>query len=298
MRLIKATHLGMCFGVRDAVALAFAESRQPLTILGDLVHNETVAAALRDRGIHTVTDPGQVRTPTVMITAHGTSSRTLDRVRLQGLKVIEATCPLVHLAHRAVARLVREGCHPVIVGKRDHVEVRGITDDLEAFDVILTEADVMALPEHARYGVAAQTTQPIERVRHLVACLRRRFPRSDVTFIDTVCQPTKQRQHAAVEVAQQSDVVIVIGGAHSNNSRELVATCQQHCRRVQFVQTENDLRREWLEGANTVGLTAGTSTPDEIINAVECRLREWLTVRPPNPPTEHRNDVKRVSVAH
>jgi 4-hydroxy-3-methylbut-2-enyl diphosphate reductase len=275
MRLLKASHLGFCFGVRDALALALAQSHEPLTILGALVHNETVTDRLRAHGIQIVEHLAQIPTQTVMITAHGASDGTLERLRDGGHRVVEATCPLVRLAHRAVKGLVREGYHPVIIGQRGHVEVRGLTEDLVEFDVILAEADLAALRERPRYGIAAQTTQPIERVRHLVSCLRRRFPRSAVRFVDTVCQPTKLRQHAAVEIAQRSQVVIVVGGAHSNNTRELVATCQHYCPRVYHVQTAADVRPAWLVGAETVGLTAGTSTPDDIIDAVEARLREW-----------------------
>ena len=132
-------------------------------------------------------------------------------------------------------------------------------------------------------GVAAQTTQPIERVRYLVGLMRVRFPNSEVRFVDTVCQPTKQRQNAAVELAQQSDVVVVIGGAHSNNTHELVNTCSRYCARVHHVQTAEDLRQEWFEGAQTVGITAGTSTPDESIDQVAHwlrRLAETREVRP------------------
>jgi len=277
MKLLRAEHLGMCFGVRDAIDLALDHAQHgPLTILGDLVHNETVMGSLRRRGVRVENDPALVPPGAVMITAHGASERRINQIRARGLHLVEATCPLVHLAHRAVARLVREGYHPVIVGKRDHVEVRGLTEDLAAFDVVLSEADIQALAEHPRFGVAAQTTQPIERVRHIVACLLRRFPQSEVRFIDTVCQPTKQRQHAAVELAQHCDVVIVIGGAASNNTRELVETCARHCARVHHVQEPADLRPEWLTAAGTVGLTAGTSTPDSIINAVERRIQELV----------------------
>src|ERR1044071_6213682 len=254
MKIIRAQHLGMCFGVRDAIDLALTHSQtEPLTVLGDLVHNETVLAELRQRGIRIVNDPSSVDTGSVMITAHGASRKTMSRVREHGLNVVEATCPLVHLAHRAVADLVRRGFPPVIVGKRDHVEVRGLTEDLAEFDVVLAEEDVLALEERPRFGVAAQTTQPIDKVRSLVDCLRRRFPNSEVRFIDTVCQPTKQRQHAAVELAQQSDVVIVIGGAQSNNTHELVKTCSRYCGRVHHVQSVEDLRVEWFENTETVG---------------------------------------------
>ncbi len=273
MKIIRAEHLGMCFGVRDAIKLALDTSRQqPLTILGDLVHNETVLGELRARGIGIEQQPDNVRTKTVMVTAHGTSERVLSQTRERGLNVLEATCPLVHVAHRALAKLVASGFHPVVVGKRDHVEVRGLTGDLSEFDVVLTESDVANLPARTRFGVMAQTTQPIERVRRLVQLIRERHPQAEVRFVDTVCQPTKQRQHAAVELAQHCDVVIVIGGANSNNTRELVESCARHCSRVHHVQTAADLHETWFRPNDTAGITAGTSTPDTVIAGVERSL--------------------------
>src|SRR5262249_6351427 len=138
----------------------------------------------------------------------------------------------------------------------------------------VTEEDVSRVAEYPRFGVAVQTTQPIERARYLVDLLRSRFPRSEVRFVDTVCQPTKQRQTAAAELAQQCDVVIVIGGAHSNNTRELVKTCRRHCARVHQVQTAIDVRADWLAAANVVGITAATSTPDDVIDEVHKVVRE------------------------
>jgi 4-hydroxy-3-methylbut-2-enyl diphosphate reductase len=273
MKIIQAEHLGMCFGVRDAIALALdTAQREPLTILGDLVHNETVLGELRARGIQIEQKPETIGTRTVMITAHGTSQKTLDETRARGFHVLEATCPLVHVAHRALAKLVAQGAFPVVIGKRDHVEVRGLTGDLSEYDVVLSPEDILRLSERPCYGIVAQTTQPIARVRELVQMIRQRFPRSDVRFVDTVCQPTKQRQHAAEELAQRCDVVIVIGGAHSNNTKELVTTCAKHCLRVHHVQTAAELRQEWFRHSDTVGITAGTSTPDSAIAEVE----QWL----------------------
>jgi 4-hydroxy-3-methylbut-2-enyl diphosphate reductase len=269
VQVVRAKASGMCFGVRDAIDLASAHvEAAPLTILGDLVHNATVLDDLRTRGIAVTPDITGVETGTVMITAHGTSDRARVQLRSHDLPVVDATCPLVDVAHRAVRSLVRDGYHPVIIGQRAHVEVRGLVGDLDAFDVVMDEADVLALAEHPRIGVAAQTTQPIDRVRRLVARIRERFPKSDVRFLDTVCRPTKQRQDAALDLARRSDVVVVIGGATSNNTRELVNTCRQWCRLVHHVQTASDLRPEWFIGADVVGLTAGTSTPDQIIEEV------------------------------
>jgi 4-hydroxy-3-methylbut-2-en-1-yl diphosphate reductase len=276
IRIIRAEHLGMCFGVRDAIALAHVHATaKPLTILGDLVHNATVSADLQARGIAIAHDLVDVRTSTVMVTAHGVSERTLAQTRAQGFDVVEATCPLVHVAHKAVRALVRDGYHPVIVGQRGHVEVRGLTGDLDRFDVVLEDADVLGLEPHPRIGVAAQTTQPIVKVRHIVDLIKRRFPDSLVRFVDTVCRPTKDRQIAAADLARQSDVVVVIGGANSNNTRELVQTCRRHCGRVHHVQTYADLRPAWFVDVHTIGITAGTSTPDEIIEQVDRRIREF-----------------------
>jgi len=276
MKIMRAEHLGMCFGVKDAIMQAVkAAEREPLTILGDLVHNETVLTELRAKGIRIEQPFVTVDTQTVMVTAHGASERALNRARERGLNVLEATCPLVHVAHRSVAKLAREGFHPVIVGKRDHVEVRGMTEDLGEFDVVLGEEDIAKLQERPRFGIISQTTQPIEKVRRLVQLIRERFSKSEVCFIDTVCQPTKQRQNAAVEIAKKTDVVVVIGGAHSNNTHELVRTCSQFCPRVHHVQTADDLRAEWFADAGTVGITAGTSTPDSIINEVEQHIKTF-----------------------
>src|SRR5262245_32880454 len=270
----------MCFGVRDAIGLAVSRAEEaPLTILGDLVHNDAVLSDLQSRGIAIARDPSQVTTPIAMVTAHGASERMLSSTRAIGLEIVEATCPLVRVAHRAIAALVRDGYHPVIIGQRNHVEVRGLTDDLDDFDVVLDEADVLALKARPRLGVAAQTTQPVDRVRDLVAVIRRQFPQSNVRFIDTVCRPTKERQDAAVDLARRCDVVIVVGGANSNNTRELVNTCNRYCSDVHHIQTETDLRREWFLTAGSVGLTAGTSTPDDVIDRVERQIRDLTTAR-------------------
>ena len=287
MRILRANHLGMCFGVRNAIRLALDQARsRPLTVLGDLVHNETVLGLLRSHGIRTVRLGEAVATSAVMVTAHGASNRAKAALQARGLDVIEATCPLVRHAHLAILALAREGYHPVIVGQSDHVEVRGLTGDLDAFDVVLTESDVRQLRPRPRFGVAAQTTQPSEHVRHLVGLLRERFPRSEVKYVDTVCRATKERQWAVVELAQECDVVVVVGGARSNNTRQLVATCARHCGRVYQVESPEEVRPEWFGVADTVGLTAGTSTPDEVISSVEARLRALARVADQNPDRE------------
>lgn len=274
-QVVRASHLGMCFGVRGAIAkVVRAGMREPVTVLGQLVHNPAVLDRLAASGTRFEDEVGAVDTPVVAITAHGVSRRRLAEVRGLGLKVLDATCPLVRTAHRAVSELVQEGFHPVIVGLRDHVEVRGLTEDLAAYDVVASEEDVARLAHRPRFGVAAQTTQPIERVWHLASTLQRRFPDSEVRVADTVCLPTRLRQEAAAELAARCDVTIVVGGTRSNNTRELCTTCRRHCERVFQVEGPGDLRPEWFDGARVAGLTAGTSTPDDVIDEVEASMWE------------------------
>ena len=277
--VLRAEHMGMCFGVRDAISLAkrVVKSR-PLTVLGELFHNSTVLKDLRDRGVQFETQHGQVETETVMITAHGTSERAKSQARKSGLSLRDATCPLVHHAHKQIRELATNGYHPVVIGRCGHVEVRGLTEDLVECDVVLNENEIDALTQRRQFGVVAQTTQPIARVHELVGYMKARYRSSEVRFVDTVCQPTKQRQSAAEELARLSDVVLVVGGANSNNTHELARTCRRLCNEVYHVQGPDDVRRKWLPETGTLGITAGTSTPDVLIDTVETRVHQLVGI--------------------
>ncbi|HYE33099.1 MAG TPA: 4-hydroxy-3-methylbut-2-enyl diphosphate reductase [Methylomirabilota bacterium] len=271
--IIKARHMGLCFGVRDALALAEKEADQgPLTILGELAHNPAINRSLEEKGIQIERDLSQVRTKRVLGTAHGLSDKAIDVARNQGFEIKDGACPLVKHAHSTLRKLVAAGYHPVVIGKRGHVEVRGLTEDFPGAEVALNEEEIGQIAPRERFGVIAQTTQPIGRVRELVAALQRRFPQAEVRFVDTVCQPTKLRQQAAVELAQQASVVIVIGGKNSNNTRELARSCAVHCERVHQIQDAGELEESWFVDGDVVGITAGTSTPDEVITRVEAAI--------------------------
>jgi 4-hydroxy-3-methylbut-2-enyl diphosphate reductase len=219
-----------------------------------------------------------VRTPAVLLTAHGTADRVKLRLREEGRAVHDATCPLVTRVHLAVRKLVEEGRHPVVIGQPNHVEVRGLVGDLDEYTIIQEEDDLDQLAERlrhdpqARLGVVSQTTHPLERVLDLVEALRRRFPEANVRFLDTVCQPTKDRQLALRRLAAEADVVVVVGGPDSNNSRKLAELAEHLGRPAHRVAHADELQAEWFSGCRTVGLTAGTSTPDEVI----AEVRQWL----------------------
>jgi 4-hydroxy-3-methylbut-2-enyl diphosphate reductase len=282
MQVRTADHLGMCFGVRDAIALALdLTQRVPLTILGDLVHNPDVVAQMDSAGAVRVNRPEQIHTPAVLVTAHGVSDHVRDELRERGLQVHDATCPLVTRAHRALARLVAEGRYPVVIGQKEHVEVRGLVGDHPEHSVVLGDSDfdqlaqLLAQRPGLRLGVVAQTTQPLERVLGLVERMRARFPDTDLRFIDTVCQPTKDRQEAVHRLALESDVVIVVGGPESNNSRKLAEMARALGSPAYLVAHASDLQPEWFPPGAVVGLTAGTSTPPEVIAEVQAWLEEF-----------------------
>lgn len=283
MQVRMAEHYGMCFGVRDAVDLALGLAHEgPLTILGDLVHNPDVVADMDAAGAVRAERGKDVRTAAVLLTAHGTADRVKLELREQGLQVHDATCPLVTRAHLALRKLVAEGRHPIIIGQSKHVEVRGLVGDLDEYTIILDKNDLQQLDSRlgdnpqARLGVVAQTTQPLELVMELTEALRTRFPNADVRLIDTVCQPTKDRQRALRQLADESDTVVVVGGSQSNNSRKLAELARSLGRPARLVANASELRPEWFDGCEVVGLTAGTSTPDPVIQEV----RRWLEALP------------------
>ena len=276
MKIILAKHYGMCFGVRDALkATKAAATNGPTTILGQLVHNEVVTEQLDNLGVQR----GHLRrlesaeTPQVVITAHGAADRDRTAWKERGFQVTDTTCPLVKKAHNALAQLVLADYHPIVIGKADHVEVLGLTGDFPEAEVVLSEADIDRLSPQAKFGVVSQTTQPTALVARLVNHLQTRFSDSDVKFIDTVCQPTKDRQSALRDLCQQVEVVIAVGGSNSNNTHQLVKTAQSYGVRAYRVGTADDLRDEWFDGVETVGVTAGTSTLHETVQEVYEILR-------------------------
>ena len=276
MKIILAEHFGICFGVRDAIAQAEELAQQaPLTILGELVHNPIVRERLHSQGVAEGSlDQAGSTSARVMITAHGASDKKRAMWRERGFDVADGTCPLVRHAHEQLRRLVAAGYFPVVIGKVGHVEVRGLTEDFSEACVVELAGDVLKLPRRDRYGVISQTTQPIDRVHALVAEIQRLNPESEVRFVDTVCKPTKDRQSALRKLIDATDAIVVVGGRRSNNTRQLVETCRAAGRHTFHIERPDELRSPWFDGISVVGLTAGTSTLPETIQAVHERLKQ------------------------
>jgi len=277
MKIQLAEHFGICFGVRDAIAQAEQlASAGPLTILGELVHNPVVRERLAQLGAHegALDRFESVHTPQVMITAHGASDTSREEWRRAGFGVADGTCPLVRHAHDQLRLLVSLGYFPVVIGRAGHVEVEGLIGDFANACVVERAEDLAGLPVQPRYGVVSQTTQPLDKVRALVEALRLARPESEVRFLDTVCQPTKNRQNALRKLIAGCDTLVVVGGRNSNNTLQLVAAATVAGRTVFHVERAEELEPEWFRDAETVGLTAGTSTLKETVAAVQVRLEE------------------------
>jgi 4-hydroxy-3-methylbut-2-enyl diphosphate reductase len=271
MRVIRAEVLGMCFGVRDALkTIEQVSAPELVTIHGELVHNEVVLAQLDERGFHRALESSRnepCETPAVLITAHGVSEKERQRLQVLGKRLIDTTCPLVARVHKAAQSLREEGYHVIVIGKRGHVEVRGIVEDLESYDVVET-ADQVRAYDQERLGVICQTTASAHTVATVRAEIARKNPEALIRFIDTVCHPTKDHQRALEDLIARVEVMVVVGGKSSNNTKELVATCRRRGLAAFHVQSADDIDASWFEGFDVVGLTAGTSTLDATINEV------------------------------
>lgn len=277
MMVMRADAMGFCFGVRRALEVALSvDDPGSVTVYGELVHNEKVLDRLEARGLRQSPEAARgetVLTRRVLLTAHGVSDRERRRLRDAGHELIDTTCPLVTRAHRAALGLAAAGYHVIVIGRPGHVEVRGLVGDLPEATVLASPEEVRRLP-HARLGILAQTTTPIRLARSVRERIAALHPGREIRWVDTVCRPTKRRIEAVLELAPHVDVMVVVGGRNSNNTRRLADLAASRGTPVRHVQGPDDLDPAWFRGAARVGLTAGTSTLPETIDAVEARLRE------------------------
>jgi 4-hydroxy-3-methylbut-2-en-1-yl diphosphate reductase len=277
VRITLAQAMGTCFGVQDAIDMALEpEFRGRLTVVGQLVHNPQTMERLRANGVRIVERDqiDTIDTEAVMITAHGASDTTKKNLADRGFTVYDATCPLVIRLHKLARFLERQGYFPVIVGEANHVEVRGVVGNLSRSVVINDESDLSVLAGHTRIGIVSQTTNRLEKVQRLVAAIRALPGVEDVRFIDTICEPVKERQRAIHELlAQDIDLGVVIGGSNSANTRKLMELIRDKGIEAHHIESAADLDPRWFDGKKHVGITAGTSTPQDVIESVHAVVR-------------------------
>lgn len=280
MRVIRADALGLCFGVRDALrALERISDPQDVTVHGELVHNPQVLVQLQARGFRQTPEDERSAMPatsSVLVTAHGISDRERARLQGAGKQLIDTTCPLVRRVHEAAQRLQQSGYHVLIIGRRHHVEVQGIVEDLTQYDIVQSADDVRTFAAE-RLGVVCQSTTPSRTFDELCRAIIDRNPQAEVRCLDTVCQPTKDRQSALERLLPRVEAMVVVGGRQSHNTRQLVALCTSRGCRTVHVESAAELDSAWFAGCTTVGLTAGTSTLDHTIEEVHVSLLRIAT---------------------
>jgi (E)-4-hydroxy-3-methyl-but-2-enyl pyrophosphate reductase len=266
---------GFCFGVKRALKIAFDAAKDgdgPVVTLGPIIHNPQVVARLEEEGLRVVDRADKIETGTLVVRSHGLPERVLEAVRERGVAIVDATCPFVKQAHDCAAQLEREGYAVVVVGEEDHPEVLSITGNLEKPATVVDGPNGLSrLGDTGRVGVVCQTTQPLEHLRAVADALLERT--TELRVFNTICEATLERQESALDLARRVDVMIVVGGRNSANTRRLWELCREAGCDAYHIETKDDLEPAWLEGKKEVGITGGASTPhwiiDEIVRAIE-----------------------------
>jgi 4-hydroxy-3-methylbut-2-enyl diphosphate reductase len=283
MRIVRAKVLGFCFGVRRAIEMVQAGAQEgPIDSLGSVVHNPVVVQKLQASGVRVVSSLEEVSAPTIAVTAHGRGPEIVEQAQQLGLRLIDATCPIVRKAQKAAAKLVDEGFRVIIYGEADHPEVRGVLAWTKGQGIaILDPEEEVAIPRR-KVALLSQTTKSEESfVQFVSRFVARNIGRiNELRVINTTCPETDERYHAARELAEECDLIIVVGGRNSANTRKLAQTCREAGVETYHIETAAELDPAWLAGKEVVGVTAGASTPDESIDEVVERLQALARQRP------------------
>lgn len=274
MKILLAKDAGYCFGVRDAVNLAYdtAEQNGDVYMLGDIVHNENVVQDLDSAGAKVINSLDDVpEDKPILFRAHGTPVETWDDAYTKQINIVDATCPLVLEIHVEVKKLESEGRRIIIIGDHGHDEVVGIASQVKDAIIVSSPEEAQALRKTKRAGVVSQSTQTIENVQEIINIIMTKV--FDLRFVNTICYPTKRNQSQIKELANQCDVMIVIGSFTSANSKRLTALAKERNAHSFQVTCSDEINPVWLKDAETVGVSAGASTPDKIIDEVLTKIK-------------------------
>ena len=274
MKIFLAKNAGYCFGVRDAVQLAYdtAQDDGDVYMLGHIVHNENVVEKLDKAGAKVVETLDQVPNgKPILFRAHGTHVDTWKKAQEKNMNIIDATCPLVEEIHDEIKILEKEGRKIIIIGDHGHDEVIGIASQVKNAVIVANPDEANALRKTKKAGVVSQSTQTIENVQEIINILMSKV--FDLRFFNTICFPTKRNQEQIKELAEACDLMIVIGSFTSANSKRLTQLAKERNKLSFQVTCANDVDESWLENVETVGISAGASTPDNIINEVIDKIK-------------------------
>ena len=281
MEVNVAKTAGFCFGVKRAVDQVYEQTEKEkgkkIYTYGPIIHNEEVVKDLRNRGVEVLHSEEELAALTdgiVIIRSHGVPKRIYDLLEERKLQYVDATCPFVKKIHNIVKKASEEGSHVIIIGNPEHPEVQGImgwsllpaTVSQDAKD-----AEQLSLPEEQKICIVSQTTFNYNKFKDLVEIISKK--RYDISVLNTICNATKERQTEAKSIAKGVDAMIVIGDKHSSNTQKLFEICKKACNNTYYIQTLDDLDMNQLRSVETVGITAGASTPNKIIEEVQKNVR-------------------------
>lgn len=284
MKLTIAKSAGYCFGVKRAVNMVYQEAEEakvPVYTYGPIIHNEEVVRDLKQRGVHVVRELKELENlpkGKIIIRSHGISRREHEAMKACGFEVLDATCPFVLKIHRLVEKYSKEGYRIVIAGNEHHPEVEGILGWVEGQPAytVTNQEDIEKLPlkEGEKVCLVAQTTFNYNKFQELVEIIKKKG--YDISVLDTICNATEERQTEARKIAAESDLMIVIGDKHSSNTQKLYEISKKECANTYYIQTSKDMDYHQIQSINNVGITAGASTPNNIIEEVSKNVRNEL----------------------
>ena len=280
MKVTVAKTAGFCFGVKRAVEKVYEQigkSEKPIYTYGPIIHNEQVVGDLREKGVEVIGSLEELKTirdAVVVIRSHGVGKNVYDILKENGVDIVDATCPYVKKIHRIVEKQTAEGRRVLIVGSEDHPEVQGIKGWGDDRTVVIENTEDfrrLELPEGEKLCIVSQTTFNYKKFQDIVEKISK--TRYDITVLNTICNATQERQVEAMRIASQVDVMLVIGGKHSSNTQKLYDICRKECKNTYYIQTLGDFNPECISSVRSVGITAGASTPNNIIEEVHTKCQ-------------------------
>ena len=280
MEVTVAKTAGFCFGVKRAVEKVYEQigkTEKPIYTYGPIIHNEQVVGDLQEKGVEvidTLEELKTIRDAVVVIRSHGVGKDVYDILKENGVEIVDATCPYVKKIHRIVEKQTAEGRRVLIIGSEDHPEVQGIKGWGDERTKVIENMDDfrrLELPEDEKLCIVSQTTFNYKKFQDLVEKISK--TRYDITVLNTICNATQERQVEAMRIASQVDVMLVIGGKHSSNTQKLYDICRKECKNTYYIQTLGDFNPECISSVRSVGITAGASTPNNIIEEVHTKCQ-------------------------
>ena len=278
IRVHVAKHSGFCFGVKRAMNIidevAKNGKKKPIYTLGPIIHNPQTVDKLKERGVTPLEDVNDINEGTVVLRTHGVEKRFLESLKKSNLDVIDATCPFVSRAQDYVKKLKENGYNVIIIGENNHPEVLALKSQVSGAIVIENGDEISKIKslKGSKVGIVSQTTQSIENFKGLVCLIMDYF--KEVLVINTICNATSQRQESAIALAGKVDLMLIVGGKNSGNTKRLYTLCKRIAKHTHHIETAKEIKKSMLRNVKNVGIAAGASTPDWIVNDVKTNIKK------------------------